>query len=104
MFPTAVCMAFELCTYGLLAGLLYRKFPRQKLFIYLSLLLAMIGGRLVWGGVMLICTGVKGGFGMTAFLAGALTNAIPGIVLQLILIPILVMLLEKWSLFKEKAL
>ena len=102
MFPTAVCMAFELCTYGLLAGLLYRTLPRKKISIYLALLIAMVGGRLVWGGAMLVCTGIQGGaFGLSAFLAGALTNAVPGIVLQLILIPILVMLLEQVKVGKK---
>ena len=34
-------------------------------------------------------------FGMAAFVSGAFTTAIPGIVLQLILIPVLVAALEK---------
>lgn len=53
-------------------------------------------GRVVWGIVMAICMGVSGNpFGFSAFLAGAVTNAIPGIVVQIILIPVLVMVLEK---------
>jgi hypothetical protein len=34
-------------------------------------------------------------FGLTAFWAGAVTTAIPGIIVQLVLIPILVLALEK---------
>ena len=30
LFPTALCMAFELAAYGFLAGFLYKKFPKQK--------------------------------------------------------------------------
>ena len=96
MFPTAVCMAFELATYGVMTGLFYKWFPKKKGFIYVSLIFAMIAGRLVWGLAMLVCTGIKGGsFGAAAFLAGAVTNAIPGIVLQLVVIPVVVMLLER---------
>ena len=96
MFPTAVCMAFELATYGVMTGLFYKWFPKKKGFIYVSLIFAMIAGRLVWGLAMLVCTGIKGGsFGAAAFLAGAVTNAIPGIVLQLLVIPVVVMLLER---------
>ena len=96
LFPSAVCMAFELATYGAMTGLFYRWFPKKKGFIYVSLLSAMIAGRLVWGLAMLVCTGVKGGsFGAAAFLAGAVTNAIPGIILQLVVVPVVVMLLER---------
>jgi len=95
-FPKAVCMAFELATYGAIAGILYKALPKKKLSIYVSLLVAMVAGRLVWGTAMFICMGLSGGaFGWKAFLAGAITNAIPGIIIQIVLIPVLVMALEK---------
>lgn len=98
MFPTAICMSFELATYGFMAGFLHKVLPKKKSFIYLSLLISMIIGRSVWGIVMFVCMGITGGeFGFTAFLAGAITNAIPGIVLQIALIPVLVMVLDKAS-------
>lgn len=93
-FPTAVCMAFELATYGAMSGLLYKVLPKKKGFIYVSLISSMVIGRLVWGVAMLVCTGIKGGsFGTATFIAGAVTNALPGIVLQIVLIPVVVMLL-----------
>ncbi len=101
LFPTAVCMAFELATYGAMSGLFYKWLPKKKglssaVSIYVSLVSAMIVGRLVWGLAMMTCMGIKGGsFGAVAFIAGAVTNAIPGIILQVILIPIIVMLLER---------
>ena len=51
LFPTAVCMAFELAAYGAIAGILYKVLPKKKITIYASLLIAMIAGRLVqrWG-------------------------------------------------------
>ena len=92
MFPSALCMAFELAVYGMTAGSLYRRFPKKKVYIYISLIMAMILGRLVWGIMMFLCMGINGGaFGISAFIAGALTNAVPGIVLQLIVVPIVVM-------------
>jgi thiamine transporter ThiT len=96
LFPTAVCMAFELATYGAIAGLMYEKLPRKKSGVYISLLTAMIAGRLVWGSAMFLLMGLNGGsFSFAAFLAGAFTNAIPGIIVQIALIPVLVMLLDK---------
>ena len=95
LFPKAVCMAFELAAYGAVTGLMHRLLPRKRVFIYPSLLTAMVVGRLIWGAAMYVCMGIKGGaFTLAAFVAGAFTNAIPGIVIQIVLIPILVMLLD----------
>ena len=101
MFPTAVCMAFELATYGAVAGLMHRLLPRKKPYVYCSLLTAMLAGRLIWGAAMFVCMGINGGaFTFAAFLAGAFTNAIPGILVQIILIPILVMVLDNPKILK----
>ena len=100
LFPTAFSMAFELAAYGLLAGLFYRIFPKKTGYLYLSLILAMLGGRLVWGGVQFALMGAgKIEFSFAAFVTGAFTNAIPGILLQIILIPLLVLALRKARLF-----
>lgn len=97
MFPKAICMAFELATYGLVSGLLHRVLPKKKWTVYVSLVTAMIAGRVIWGLAMLICMGLDTTkFGMTAFVSGALLNAIPGIIVQLVLIPIIVITLEKF--------
>ena len=96
MFPVAICMAFELAAYGLVSGVLYRKLPGKKGAVYGALLVAMILGRIVWGIAMMVCIGSSGGqFGMEAFLAGAVTTALPGIILQLVLIPVVVLAMEK---------
>lgn len=98
MFPTAVCMAFELATYGFVAGVMNKILPHKRWSIYVSLIIAMMAGRLVWGGAMLVCMGLDTtSFGISAFLAGALFNAVPGIIVQLILIPIVVMSVRKKS-------
>lgn len=103
LFPTAICMAFELATYGVITGVTHRIFPRKKLYIYCSLLLAMIIGRIVWGVAMFAFVGVNGGyFTFAAFISGAFTNAVPGIVIQIILIPILVMVLDNPKVKKSR--
>ena len=96
MFPVAICMSFELATYGAISGMLYSKLPRKKSSIYISLVTAMVAGRLVWGLARFFCAGLDvSAFGLSAFWAGAVTTAIPGIIVQLVLIPVLVMALEK---------
>lgn len=103
MYPVAFAMAFELAAYGFLSGVLYRAFPRKKGYIYLSLIISMIIGRLVWGGVQFCCMGLDASkFGFAAFWAGAVVNAIPGIILQIVLIPVVVMLLEKTKIIGRK--
>ena len=96
MFPTALCMAFELAAYGLVSGWLHNKLPKRKVSVYVSLFSAMLIGRLIWGVVMFGSVGFDvSKFGFNAFLGGAILNAIPGIILQIVLIPILVFALEK---------
>ena len=99
MFPGGVAMTFVLTTYGILSGWLYRLLPRKPWSIYVSLLVAMVCGRLVWGAARFALAGLSGSeFPFSAFLAGAVTGAIPGIVLHIVLIPLLVMGLERAKL------
>ena len=99
MFPSAVAMAFELAVYGCMTGWLYRKFPRKTGITYAVLLLSMVAGRIAWGAVRVVLAGLSGSsFSWALFLAGAFTNAIPGIILQLVLIPVLVAAMERAGL------
>ncbi len=103
LFPTATAMAFELAIYGLMAGLLYKHLPKKKSFIYVSLLGAMITGRIIWGAVMFCIMGFSTvNFGFVAFWTSAVVNAIPGIITQIILVPALVMILEKAKLMPDE--
>ena len=102
MMPTAVGMAFELAAYGMISGLLYRKLTRKSLNIYITLIGAMLGGRIVWGIVSILLYGIQGNvFSLQLFISGALLNAVPGIALQLVLIPVIVLILEKAGLMDE---
>ena len=93
---TAIAMSFELAAYGLFSGLLYRLLPKKAVNIYVSLIGAMFLGRVVWGIAMVVISGVTGSaFTWSAFMAGALLNAVPGIILHIVLIPILVLALKR---------
>ena len=99
MFPAAIAMAFELAVYGGMAGLLCSRLPRKKWMIYAALLISMIAGRVVWGAVQALLAGLSGNsFTWTLFLTGAVINAIPGIIMQLALIPVLVVTMDKAGL------
>ncbi len=89
IYPAAVWMAFELATYGLVIGLIYGMCAKKNVgTVYLSLIVAMISGRIVWGIAKTILLGLSDKmFSFQAFLTGGFIDAIPGIVLQLILIP-----------------
>ncbi|MBO7179487.1 MAG: ECF transporter S component [Clostridia bacterium] len=103
LFPTAICMALELAAYGLVSGITRKILPKKKPYIYCSLLISMIIGRVVWGIAMFILMAINGDtFGFSAFLAGAVTNAIPGIILQIVLIPPIVMILENTKIIKNR--
>lgn len=97
MFPTAVAMSFELAAYGLVSGFIYRRMPKKLLSIYITLLSAMLCGRAVWGVVMALLMMNGQGFTLSAFVAGAFANALPGIVVQLVLIPPAVLAVRKFT-------
>ncbi|MBQ6400410.1 MAG: ECF transporter S component [Clostridia bacterium] len=103
MYPAAVAMMFELATYGAMAGWLVRKLPQNVGGLYTALILSMIAGRLVWGAARVILAGLSGSsFTWALFLAGAFTNAVPGIILHLILIPVLVTAMDRAGLSLNK--
>ncbi len=103
MYPVAFAMAIELAVYGLMSGILYRIFPKKNGYIYCSLIISMLVGRLAWGAVQFICMGFDASkFGFAAFWAGAVTNAVPGIILQILLIPVVIMILEKTKIIGKK--
>lgn len=96
MFPAAVAMAFELAAYGAVAGLLYRVLPKRTGCIYVALIAAMVAGRLVWGAARYLLAGLEhSAFTPALFLAGAVMTALPGILLHIVLIPVLVMAMQK---------
>ena len=105
LYPKAVAMAFELAAYGFVSGFIYYRFKRKNLFaIYASLLSAMILGRVTLAMANITLLGVgEGGYTFALFLSGALLDAIPGIVLQLLLIPAVITAINKVSTNKKRS-
>lgn len=98
--PTALAMAFEMATYAFVAGFLYSRARWQcTRMLYRSLIIAMIAGRIVWAAAMIVLLGLSGGaFTWQMFISGAFLNAIPGIILQLVLIPAIMVALDRAKL------
>lgn len=95
LFPKALAMAFELASYGFISGMMYRKLPKKKPFIYISLITSMVIGRLVWGLAQFIFLGLNTQkFGLALFWTEAVVLALPGIIVQIILVPIAVILID----------
>lgn len=104
LFPTATAMAFEMAAYGAICGFLYEHQPRGMKSVYVSLIVAMVGGRIVWGIVNIPILGIAGkGFSAQAFVAGAFLNAVPGILLQILLIPLIIIGLERARVLESLA-
>lgn len=95
--PAAISMTFELAAYGLVIGFLWSHSKWKCIFsLYRSMIIAMISGRAVWGIAQAVVMGVTGNsFGLSAFLSGAILTAVPGIILQLILIPAIMVALHR---------
>lgn len=92
-FPMLPIMMFELATYGFLAGTFAHK---MKLNIYISLILSMIGGRIAAGIVVLVLAQFFGFQGAPIpFVQAAVITGLPGILIQLVFVPIVVKLLNK---------
>lgn len=100
LYPSAISMAFELASYGIVSGLLIAKAKKVPLLI--SLLLTMLSGRIVMGIANIILYGLKGNsYGIAAYFGSAFLRTWPGILLQLILVPILVGAIQKIHLLER---
>lgn len=106
IYPIGVCMAAELAGYGFLSGFLFRILKKKTglqdiVIIYISLLSAMLGGRLIWGAARVLC-GVfsNNAFTWKLFMTGAFVTAWPGILIQIFLIPAIIMGLNKSKVIK----
>ena len=97
IYPNALWMATELATYGLVIGLIYSLFKNKNLkSIYISLISAMLSGRIVWGIAKTILMGIGSkSFTFALFITGGFIDALPGIILQLILIPLIMKIIIK---------
>lgn len=97
LYPNAVAMAFEMAAYGFVSGYLYSHARWQcTKMLYISLVTAMLAGRIVWAFAEVILLGIGGNiFTWKMFATGAFLNAIPGIIVQLTLIPLIMVALRR---------
>lgn len=110
IFPTGVSMSFELAVYGAVIGLIMQQLSKRNTTdsgknyvrnLYLALIGAMLAGRIVWGLVrFILARATMQPFTMEMFMAGAFLTAIPGIIVQLILIPGIMAALKRAGVLK----
>lgn len=104
IYPTGLAMSFELLTYGLMTGILYEKLPQKNGFVYVALIASMLCGRVVWGAARFIMATVSTQvFTFETFVLGAFLNAISGIILHIVLVPVLVFAVKKAGFMPSKA-
>ncbi len=97
LFPIGIAMSFELATYGLVASLLYKKYG-----IYKSLITTMILGRMIWGITMAGIAGFSDiSFGLNAFFTVAFINSFPGIMIQIVFIPVIIKAIKRRNNLSE---
>ncbi|WP_105617822.1 ECF transporter S component [Vallitalea okinawensis] len=99
--PLLYFMVFELGTYGFVSGILFKKY---KLNVILSLSGAMIGGRLVYG-ILLSIVVYLFNINLPPYISvtGAIIKGLPGIVIQIIVIPIIVVMLKKGGFINDRS-
>ncbi len=103
LMPMGVAMAFELATYGLVSGLVYQRLPKKTANVYVALLVAMLVGRFVFGIAMYLLMKSAGNtYTWQMFASGAFIKAVPGIILHVLIIPPIVLALEKSGFTREK--
>lgn len=91
LYPVGAAMMLELCTYGVVSGLLHKKYN-----VYVSLIGAMLAGRIVSGAANAVLLGFAGkSYSFEAFVLSSFVTALPGIAIQIVLIPVVVKILER---------
>lgn len=101
LFPTALQMFFELAVYGFVVAYLYQKL---RLAIYPSLIGGMLAGRTIAGLVnyVLLTHFLAQAFSPSAFVTAMFVTSLPGILIQLVMIPIMVKLLKTANVLAYK--
>lgn len=100
--PVLPAMVCELAAYGLISGLsvAFIHTGKRTADLYVQLLSAMLLGRAVYGAMNALVFRV-GAYSMEIFLTAAFVTALPGILIQLALLPALVLALEKARILKS---
>ena len=103
--PNVLYMTAELACYGFLSGLFYHILPKRKLCLYVSLLLSMLGGRVAYA-LMFIVINLSNARSLEALtmpiISATILTAWPGMIIQIVLIPTLLIVLEKAKIIPLK--
>ncbi|MBQ7364538.1 MAG: ECF transporter S component [Clostridia bacterium] len=96
LYPAAVSMAFELAAYGALVALFVKLLRRKTVLrLYASLIAAMLGGRVVWAITRIFLLALDDiPFSFAIFFSEGFATALPGILIQLVLVPALVVAID----------
>ncbi len=97
LYPNAVTYAFEFAAYGFFAGFVFLLFKRKNLIaVYTSLISAMLIGRAVKGIANAVCYGIiSEPYSFMIFISESFVKAVPGIIIQIVLIPIILVAVKK---------
>lgn len=103
VFPTkAIPMMFELMTYGAVAGVCYKLFPKKIPYVYISLVVGIISGRLVLSAVNLVMNAMNGvEFSFFTYFVKNILEAVPGLILQIVIVPLVAITLRKTKLIED---
>ena len=95
VLPGMIC---ELAVYGTISGFMSRhiQLKNELASVYVQLLTAMITGRIVYG-ILNALVFAAGKYSLSIFIGTAFVTALPGIVIQLIFLPTIVVILNKVS-------
>lgn len=97
--PSMLC---ELAVYGLVSGILVHHIHTKKhyLNVYIALIIAMIAGRITMG-ILNAFIFQAGNYKFSLWITGAFATALPGIIIQLLIIPTIIVALKKANLIER---
>lgn len=93
-YPMLPIMIVQLFAMGIISGLLYQKI---KLRIYFSLLISMLSGWLLYGFMYTVLMFSGNGDIQALSLSAALMQGFPGIVIQIVLVPVIMYMLRRYG-------
>lgn len=100
--PSMLC---ELAVYGLVAGILYKviKTKSRQADLFLSLIGAMLCGRVV-AGILNALIFNAGKYSLQIWVTGSFVTSLPGIIIQIVVIPLIIIALQKANLIERSGL
>ena len=102
VYPDAVAVALEYALFAAVASPIFRSFARRIGSLYASLVSAMVAGRLGYLGAFYVMLELKKEpYSLAPLVTQEFVTCLPGLVLQLIAVPLIVMAAEQAGLLDE---